>query len=107
MPLDPDSTADAQALLNASCSPCHTVGNQRPNVRDIASLIGMPSGQSRLSFIEAGSRLDSYLWHKMNGSQSTQDAGPGRGSVMPRRGRLADDVVIRFGLWIDTLPRAD
>lgn len=105
MPLMAYDTDGAQALMTRACSPCHTTGNTRPNLNMVVALAGVASNQSPgLAYIEPGDRLLSYLWHKINGTHLTPAAGPGRGSQMPRGGRLSADEIERFGLWIEAIP---
>ncbi len=64
-------------------------------------VIGIASNESNLDRIEPGSRQDSYLWNKINGSQA--DVG-GSGERMPFLRDPLDAVTIeRIGLYIDNL----
>ena len=104
VPLVPYTSAEAQQVLDTNCAPCHTTNNTFPNVSDVLALQNAVSNQSMLRQIEAGNHQASYLWHKINGSHRTPEAG-GRGALMPRnRLALSQEIIDRFALWIDGLP---
>ena len=79
--------ADVAPILQSTCAPnCHEVGGEWPTLELMDSpwfsLVGMPSGQNSLmNYVEPGSLEDSYLWHKVNGTQI--NAG-GSGLDMPK-----------------------
>jgi len=62
-------------------------------------LVDQPSGQAQdLDLVEPGDAAYSYLWHKINGSQSV--AG-GAGTRMPLGDPWPDEDVELVALWID------
>jgi cytochrome c553 len=94
--------AEVQPLL-ASCSGCHQ-GATPDGALDLSGdlydkLVEQPSGQSELLLVEPGDSRYSYVWHKLNGSQSV--AG-GAGTRMPLGAPLSDDDIDLIALWIDT-----
>ena len=79
-------SADIQPIFTASCAPCHVGGSSSGGLtldNAYTSLVGVPSNESALERVEAGSTLDSYLWHKLQGTQN--DVG-GSGQQMPGGG---------------------
>ena len=78
---------DIQPIWNANCIGCHVPGgvgvlfgglDLSGNAFD--DLVGVASGQSPLLRVQAGSPNDSYLWHKLNGTQASVG---GTGGSMP------------------------
>ena len=62
-------------------------------------LVGVPANGAPLSRVEPGSSADSYLWHKISGTQV--DVGGG-GQQMPLGAPPLDaDIVELIGQWID------
>ena len=62
-------------------------------------LYGVASSQSLLFFVSAGSHEDSYLWHKVNGSQGSVG---GSGTTMPKGApMLAAEDIEKIAIWID------
>ena len=75
--------ADIQPLFDNNCAPCHLGGGASGGLAlDSAygTLVGVPSNQSGLNRVQAGLVQDSYLWHKLQG---TQDDVGGSGNPMP------------------------
>ena len=64
-----------------------------------ASLVEAPSNQSELQIVALDNHLESYLWHKINGSQAI--AG-GAGTRMPLDGPFNPDLADLVADWIDT-----
>ncbi len=99
-----DYETDVQPLWNGSCT-CHLMGGSgtmtatvltlNPGM-SIGQLVGVPSEQSELNRIEAGSTEDSYLWLKLTGAH----AGVGEGDPMPPTGTLSDDQLAVVEAWI-------
>ncbi len=94
--------AEIAPLFWAECGDCHR-GAQPDGDLDLweapyDALVGVPSTQSALAIVEPGDALYSYLWHKLNGTQSI--AG-GSGTAMPLDGLLAQPDLDRVTLWID------
>ncbi len=78
--------SDIQPIFTASCTPCHVGGSSSGGLTldsAYATLVGVPSNESALDRVEAGSTQDSYLWHKLQGTQA--DVG-GSGQQMPAGG---------------------
>ena len=71
-------------LFESSCIGCHNAalpeGGLDLQTDPYSVLLESPSNQSTLPFIQPGDHIQSYLWHKMNGSQAI--AG-GAGTNMP------------------------
>ena len=85
----PTLEQDIQPLLDAWCVECHSVGGSAEG-RGIFeagttwnNVVNVPSGGSALDFIEPFDPDNSYLWHKINGTQGTVGGG---GSQMPQGG---------------------
>ena len=96
------SFADEVQPLWASCAGCHQ-GETPDGSLDLSGdmydkLLNTTSGQSDLALVEVGDSRYSYVWHKLNGSQSV--AG-GAGTRMPLGEPLSDDDIELVGLWID------
>ena len=79
--------ADVAPILQTTCAPnCHEMGGEWPTLEYVNSpwfsLVGVPAGQNSLmNYVEPGSLDDSYLWHKINGTQI--EVG-GSGLMMPK-----------------------
>lgn len=99
--------------FQASCMSCHyySAGNppeEPEHLPDggllltgdtLASIIDVSSVQSQdMVLVEPGDSLYSYLWHKVNGSQSIAD---GSGSSMPLGALWTDEQIQRLADWID------
>lgn len=96
------SFADEIQPILASCAGCHQ-GETPDGSLDLsgdmyAKLVEQASGQSDLALVEPGDSRYSYVWHKLNGSQSL--AG-GAGTRMPLGTPLTADDIELVGLWID------
>jgi len=77
---------DIQPVFDASCSPCHLGGGSSGDLSldsAYSTLVGVPSSQSALDRVEAGSLQASYLWHKLQGTQGNVG---GSGQQMPAGG---------------------
>lgn len=97
--------ADIQPIWDANCvTACHTTGGSGAMYilfdSDPYSQIvdKMSVSYPALTLVTPGSRDDSYLWHKLNGSQV--EAGGG-GSKMPLGPALSADDLEKIGQWID------
>jgi len=86
---DPPQTVSwgaVQAIIDANCvAYCHSPGGEDESL-DMSGdayyeIYGVASSQSLLFLVEAGSHEDSYLWHKVSG---TQGSVGGSGSTMPK-----------------------
>ena len=99
-----DYETDVQPVWNGSCT-CHLMGGSgtmtapfltlNPGM-SIAQLVGVPSEQSGLNRIEAGSTDESYLWLKLTGAH----AAVGEGDPMPPTGTLDDGQLAIVEAWI-------
>ena len=63
------------------------------------TLLEHNSNQSTYPLVTPGNVLESYLWHKLNGTQSM--AG-GSGTSMPLGVTIADEDLLRIEDWIQT-----
>jgi hypothetical protein len=62
------------------------------------ALVGVPSGQvPTMQRVKPGSLNESYLWHKINGTQAEVH---GSGQIMPPGVPLRADELDLFGRWI-------
>lgn len=88
------------------CTRCHYTSDEHPpdggldmTGDALAAIVEVPSVQSQdMVLVEPGDSLYSYLWHKVNGSQSIAD---GSGSSMPLGGLWTDEQIQRLADWID------
>lgn len=99
----PSYAAEIAPLVESRCLACH-VGELAGGGLDLsgdarAAVVGVASTQApEMLLVAPGDALYSYLWHKLNGSQSL--AG-GSGSSMPQGTFLADDEIALVAEWID------
>ena len=95
--------SDIQALVDGRCS-CHVAdaaGGMSLADDFQANTVGVPANSAAMNRIEAGDHLQSYLWHKINGTQADAGGGAGR---MPQGGPFLDPAEIEaIGAWIDSL----
>lgn len=100
MPITWDS-AIGQLMIDR-CSGCHINGSSsgQLNLDDYANVLPRANQPSpRIPNITPGSVEDSYLWHKVQG---TQGSVGGSGSRMPRgRAALPDDEKLLLRIWIE------
>ena len=84
----------------ADCLGCHRgeAAEAGVDLSDIHSLIGVESGQLEMALIEPGDHLQSYLWHKIAGTQSI--AG-GLGRRMPIHYAWPTEDIELLARWID------
>ena len=73
-----DYVNDIQPILSQNCAGCH--GSSGGFTLSYDNMVNVPSNQSTLDLIEPGSANDSYIWHKINGTQASVG---GSGGVMP------------------------
>ena len=89
-------------ILQEHCTRCH--GAQEPDAdlnlfsTGIEGLVDAPANQSDLPLVTAGNSLNSYLFHKINGTQSL--AG-GSGTQMPIGNPMPDAQIELIRQWID------
>ena len=96
---------DVAPRVDADCVGCHQPIGDVPasgglDLTDpLAAVLDVPSSQAiDMQLVVAGDHLYSYLWHKVNGSQSI--AG-GSGTSMPLGGVWSDDDIALLADWID------
>jgi len=84
-----------------ACTACHS-GDAPDAQLDLTELrtatLDVPSRQLDMALITPGDHLESYLWHKVNGSQGV--AG-GAGARMPLGDAWTDEDVDLLARWID------
>lgn len=94
---------DLIPLLKRRCASCHITGDEPGNLslipkRAYASLVDAPSKESSLKRVTPGSPDESYLLHKLQGTQL--EVG-GAGSQMPFMApALSKDQIARIRTWI-------
>ncbi len=98
------SYADVQAVWDDSCggSGCHTDGGTSGSLAlddgaSHANLVGVASIGAAMDLVTAGSTDDSYLWHKLKGTQSDVE---GSGSDMPLGITLTSGQFSTVETWI-------
>lgn len=99
----PTHETDIQPIWTVRCAPCHvgdvsggldlSPGSAYGNVVDVPAA-GLPS----MDRIEPGSTADSYLWHKVSGTQASVG---GSGSTMPVGGSLTAHERDLLERWIE------
>lgn len=98
------SWSEIDGILAAHCvEGCHEPGgvDSSLDLSDGAyyAIYGVASDQSQLYLVDAGSKEESYLWHKVSGSQGSVG---GSGSRMPQGVRpLTTEQIDAIGDWID------
>ena len=90
------------ALFQTRCVTCHA-GELPAGEFDLATapleaMLEVPSVQADMLRVSTGDHLYSYVWHKVNGSQSI--AG-GNGTNMPLGAWLDDSDINMIAEWID------
>jgi hypothetical protein len=89
-------------LVASRCAGCHAgeapAGDLDLALDPLGAMLAQPAGQADMNLIEPGDHLYSYLWHKINGSQSI--AG-GSGTNMPIGAWLDDAEIELLAEWID------
>jgi len=84
----------------AGCLGCHA--GQSPeaglDLSEIQALVGVESSQLEMPLIQPGNHLQSYLWHKVAGTQSI--AG-GLGRRMPLDHQWSEEDIELLARWID------
>jgi hypothetical protein len=98
--------AEIQTVLNARCAPCH-IGNAAGGMSLAGNFktatVGVASTElPSMKRIQAGSKANSYLFHKLAGTHLTVG---GSGVRMPKSGPpyLTDLEIERIGKYIDSL----
>lgn len=93
---------DIAPIVQRECTGCHAGSSADADLdlRDdpFGTLINRDSAQAEFPLIEAGDALDSYAWHKINGTQTLAE---GSGSSMPLGRWLLPEEIDLIGDWID------
>lgn len=96
--------SEIEEILSANCViGCHEPGGEDPSL-DLSdgayyAIYGVASDQSLLFFVEPWVHEESYLWHKLNGSQGSVGGGGGR---MPKGvPALTAEQIDAVADWID------
>lgn len=90
---------DIQPILSANCDGCHIGGGSSGGLTmdaGYSAIVGVPSSTGT-DYIEPGDTGTSYLWHKINGTQT--DVG-GSGGQMPQGGQLSQADLDTIEAWI-------
>lgn len=89
-------------IVQGRCVACHndqlTEGQLNLQPDPWAALVGQPAVQSELALVEPGDALYSYVFHKINGTQSLAE---GAGTQMPLGMPLPDEDIDLIAAWID------
>jgi len=90
---------DLEPLL-IGCTGCHGAGLQESelDLRDPWASIDLPAKQAAMALIVEGSHVDSYLWHKVNGSHGVAGGAGGR---MPAGSQWTEAQIQLLADWID------
>ncbi len=104
-PPPPGPTQEEVArIFSARCNGCH-IGGRSGGLSLAGDFTGetvdVPSTAAILDRIEPGSRADSYLYRKVEGTQGAVSGGGG--GRMPLGGQLTAEELETIGLWIDNL----
>ncbi len=93
LPVTPTYTLDVESIFAAnSCLGCH--GSSGGLSISYSTIVGVTDAGTGLSYIEPNSPEDSYLWHKINGTQSTVGGSGGK------MGNLSADDLSTIEDWI-------
>ncbi len=96
--LDPTHDTDIQPIWNANCTGCHPSNAGLSLTSGFAALVNVASSQSSKDRVEPCLIADSYLWHKLNGTQA--DVG-GSDDAMPLSGSMESDEMDLIEAWIN------
>jgi hypothetical protein len=94
---------DVQPIFDQHCVSCHSPPGASLGLDletdGYGELVNQPSTQSGLDLVLPGDRTQSYLWHKIAGTQTSVG---GNGSRMPRGGAALPTATRNLiGQWID------
>jgi hypothetical protein len=94
---------DVQPIFDAHCVSCHSPPGASAglnlSVDGFNDIVNQGSNQSALDFVEPGARTQSYLWHKIAGTQGSVGGSGGRMPLGRPQLSARDRGVI--GQWID------
>ena len=88
------------APLLLACTGCHS-GEEAESGLDLSdpwAIVGVQSTQAEMMLLEPYNHLESYLWHKVAG---TQGIAGGLGTGMPIGDTWSDENIELLALWID------
>ena len=92
-------SADMDTWFSNNCGSCHMGGSSSGGLAiSYANIVGVEDSGSGLDFIEGGSTANSYIWHKIQGTQSSVG---GSGSDMPKSGTITDEEECELREWIE------
>ena len=88
------------APLLLACTGCHSGDEPESglDLTDIWAISGQESTQTEMSLLEPYNHLESYLWHKVAG---TQGIAGGLGTSMPIGDTWSEENIDLLALWID------
>ena len=91
-----------QPIFDANCVVCHQIGGAQAGLvledgKAYANLVEQRSHQSPMALVTPGSAENSYLFHKISG---TQAAAHGEGARMPLGGQLDSSDIDIVRAWI-------
>jgi len=111
-PISPFVT-DVQPIFSTKCAICHIGSSAPPTCKHMdlstgnsrGNIVGVSAGElPSMNRVTAGDHTQSFLWHKIDGSQGTLGAnnscGPGN-SQMPLGGSLTPAQISAIQTWID------
>lgn len=93
---------DVFPVLQEHCTRCHS-GSEPDSGLDLystgpAGMVNQPARQSPLDLVVPYDSLNSYLFHKVNGTQSLAE---GSGTQMPIGDAMSDEDIALIRQWID------
>ena len=99
-----DYVTDIQPIWDLKCISCHVAGGSAvagpvlTSDKCYAAIVGVQSPTVAADLVAPGDPDASYLWHKLNGTQT--DVPGGGGSPMPLGVPLTDDELAAIEQWI-------
>lgn len=101
-PEDLSFERDVQPMLFTQCGACHLGADAEAGLdlvtNPYAAVVDVPSGQAPYLLVQPGSGIESYLWHKLNG---TQVLAEGAGASMPLGRALGGEELDLVFDWIE------
>ncbi|MBN2801086.1 MAG: c-type cytochrome [Deltaproteobacteria bacterium] len=89
--------ADVSPIFTSNCAPCHSPGKSGGLKISYENMVGVAAHQAKLNQVEPGSPEQSYVWHKLNGTQASVG---GSGGLMPTKGKLPAADLEKIKAWI-------
>ena len=90
-------SGDIQTVWNTWCTRCHGSSGGLSLSSAYDKLIGVEASASGLDYVQPGDLRGSYLWHKLQGTQSSVG---GRGAGMPYGGTMSSADELKVETWI-------